>query len=401
MLIQRCRSSGQQILETIQPQVAHLTSFIRQGAWIFGPFGPSPPRDYSEAEINNFVHKHGVLLEVRKKNESRINSAFKYFLSDSEEQATLRSHITQEMKGKLQNPALEDILIPKTGVGCRRPTPGIRYLESLTASNVTLVHGPISAITPTGCIDAAGTTHTLDVLICATGFETSYIPRFPLLGHGGKNLQTEWAVNPQAYLATAAATCPNYFMFYGPNNPWASGSYLSMIDCQAEYMLKLLDRYQSENIHSFTPKAEAVAEFMEHAARILERTVWAEECSSWYKHGERMKKGAEDGGSPPSRLEAAKSLTLWPGSGLHFMEAMAEVRWEDWEVVYRGNRFEWLGNGFSRTEVDAESDLAWYIRERDESPWLSREMRRRVATRKRGRGDCAICSGGEGGEKTV
>jgi hypothetical protein len=49
---------------------------------------------------------------------------------------------------------------------------------------------------------------------------------------------------------------------------------------------------------------------------------------------------------------------LWPGSTLHYVEALIEIRWEDWDVEYSGNRFEWLGNGFSRTEGDGTADWA-------------------------------------------
>ena len=108
------RSSGQQILETIQPIVGHLTSFIRQGAWVFGPFGPGPPRDYSESEIKHFISKPGALLELRKQSETRVNHSFEFFISSSSAQANMRSRLTQEMKRKLQNPALESIIIRLT-----------------------------------------------------------------------------------------------------------------------------------------------------------------------------------------------------------------------------------------------------------------------------------------------
>ena len=302
------------------------------------------------------------------------------------------------MREKLQNPALENIIIPSTGVGCRRPTPGINYLETLTAKNVTVVHGDITQITADGCIsssDSGGTLHPLDVLICATGFDTSYVPRFPLIGQQGISLAEQWATHPRAYLAVAAAHFPNYLIFYGPGNPFASGPFLATIECQADYMLKLIDRYQSENIRSFEPKAEAVDELAAHAARILARTVWSEDCRSWYQHHHNTnssssssssseKRRHEEDDSAETRLAAAKILTIWPGSGLHYIEAMMDVRYEDWEISYEGgNRFEWLGNGFSRTERDEEADLAWYLGVRDEGGWMSREMRRRALTRKK------------------
>ena len=385
-------SSGQQILETIQPIVGHLTSFIRQGTWTFGPFGPSPQRIYTISEIDKFKNDPAALTAVRKVNESRINRSFPLFMSSSAAQAKLRSQLTGEMKSQLQNPELEAILIPTTGVGCRRPTPGLNYLSAITAPNVTIAYGPISHITPHGatCANNPSIHHELDILICATGFNTSFTPRFPIFNAVGTNLQDEWSpsqsVKPAAYLATAAPGFPNYLIFFGPGNPWASGSFLSMIEAQAEYMLKLVDRFQSENWHSFEPKRVAVEDLMEHAEKVLKETVWAEGCSSWYKRessaGKKqlVESGLEVADEAARRMEAARSLNLWPGSGVHFIESLAELRADDWEIRYKGNRFDWLGNGFSRTEMDPESDVAWYIREKDNGPYLSREKRRRLRT---------------------
>ena len=293
------------------------------------------------------------------------------------------------MKLELEDPALQDILIPTTGVGCRRPTPGINYLSALIAPNVNIAYGPIATVTPHGAISANDPLHhhDLDVLICATGFNTTYTPRFPILNADGLNLQDKWSPErgrPASYFATAAPGYPNYMIFFGPGNPWASGSFLAMIEAQAEYMMRLIDRYQSENWHSFAPKPEVVDELMQYSTKVLKKTVWAENCSSWYKQGKKWSEDyeftGEDGDA--ARQSAAESLTLWPGSGLHFIEAMADLRADDWDIRYKGNRFEWLGNGFSRTESDPDSDRAWYIRQRDEAPPLSREGRRKVRTSK-------------------
>lgn len=57
---------------------------------------------------------------------------------------------------------------------------------------------------------------------------------------------------------------------------------------------------------------------------------------------------------------------------------MKELRADDWDIQYAGNRFAWLGNGFSQTEFDPTSDLACYIRDADDSPFASRGKRREV-----------------------
>ena len=71
-------------------------------------------------------------------------------------------------------------------------------------------------------------------------------------------------------------------------------------------------------------------------------------------------------------------ISLWPSSGLHYVEAISEVRGEDWNIQYKGNRFSWLGDGFSRGEIDPICDLAYYIRDCDEFPRLSRRKRRQA-----------------------
>ena len=129
-------------------------------------------------------------------------------------------------------------------------------------------------------------------------------------------------------------------------------------------MMKLVDRYQTHNIKAFSPREEAVKDFVAHKDHFMEQTVWADPCRSWYKQG------------PDAPITA-----LWPGSTLHYLEAMAELRMEDWDVKYSGNRFAWLGNGYSQTELDETADLGYYIREYDDDEPLSRGKRRKILTK--------------------
>lgn len=43
---------------------------------------------------------------------------------------------------------------------------------------------------------------------------------------------------------------------------------------------------------------------------------------------------------------------MWPGSGVHFREAMTDLRADDYDTQFNGNRFAWLGDGFSQTEKE-------------------------------------------------
>jgi cation diffusion facilitator CzcD-associated flavoprotein CzcO len=56
-----------------------------------------------------------------------------------------------------------------------------------------------------------GTVFKLDAIICATGFDTSFCPAFPVIGKHGKDLRDVWKEEPRSYLSVAASGFPNYF----------------------------------------------------------------------------------------------------------------------------------------------------------------------------------------------
>ncbi|GAB1215549.1 hypothetical protein ATERTT37_004740 [Aspergillus terreus] len=125
--------------------------------------------------------------------------------------------------------------------------------------------------------------------------------------------------------------------------------------------MKLIDRYQTHSTSSFAPQPEAVRDSILYKDHFMKGTVWADACRSWYKP------------TPDGPVTA-----LWPGSTSHYMEAMDEVRWDDRNVRYRGNLFNWMGNGRIQTEVDPTADLGYPIRDKDDGEYMSRGKRLRV-----------------------
>ena len=126
----------------------------------------------------------------------------------------------------------------------------------------------------------------------------------------------------------------------------------------------MINRWQVENIRSFMPKMEAVEDFLAQKDEFMKATVWDENCRSWYKNNDIN----------------AKVSALWPGSSLHYMEAIKEPRFEDWDWRYNGNRFAYFGNGYSQTELDRTCDWAYYIADKDETPYLSTRKAREALT---------------------
>ncbi|KAL3474465.1 hypothetical protein BJX99DRAFT_248248 [Aspergillus californicus] len=342
-------SSGIQILPQVQPTADRLTTFIREPTWVNPSMAGGGQYVYTEEEKARFRDEEKTLLSLRKKNEATMTAAFPMFIRGSNTHAAATKVVGEEMRRKINDEALADKLIPDFSLGCRRFTPGINYLESLTLPNVRTVYGEIVKVTPEGCVTDNGEEHKLDILICATGFDTSFKPRFPIIGRDGKNLHDEWSTDPDNYLGIAAHGFPNFFMFLGPNCPVGVGPVLIIIEAQGTYIGEVLNRWQKQNIKALEPRKEAVSDFIAHKDQLMANTVWTTNCLSWYKNP-----------------QTGKVTALWPGSTLHYLQALSDLRYDDYDVSYSGNRFSYLGNGFSQWELDPSTDVAYYVRDNDD-----------------------------------
>lgn len=229
-------SSGQQLLTAIQPKVSTLVHLIRQGNWITGPFGDAP-RTYSQEEIAEFESNAEKLLAKRKKVEEVINSTFSSFISNSPLQAGMRHCLAQAMESKIASGSLPHQLLPTFAPGCRRPTPGVGYLEALSQPNAEVIVGEIERINERGVIDHTGREHQVNAIICATGFNTSFIPSFKMTGLNGQTLDSLWAEDvTDSYFATTVPFMPNYAVFAGPFSPSVSGSYVRNIGLAPSFL---------------------------------------------------------------------------------------------------------------------------------------------------------------------
>lgn len=167
-----------------------------------------------------------ALLKYRKVLETGFSGLWPVFIADSDTQKATVAGMSMMMKDKLRNETLEELVIPEWGVGCKRITPGVGYLEALGSEKVEVAWGAIEKINESGPVGEDGREHPVDVLICATGFDVSYRPRFPIIGSSGQNLSDVWADIPEGYFGIAAHGFPNYFMIGGPNSPVGNGPVL-------------------------------------------------------------------------------------------------------------------------------------------------------------------------------
>lgn len=217
-------STGIQIVPAMQPLVKELVHIIRSPTWVTPGAasrypslrGGSMPGKFSDEQREHFRNDPESYLAFRKQIEREINSKFQMLVNGTEkaeEVRTLAYESMIELLGPEGAKQYAEKIIPEFPVGCRRITPGVGYLESFTKENVRIItDAKIERVDQTGLVMSNGEHIELDALICATGFDVSFTPRFPIIGRDGVSLTDVWSKNiPYAYLSMAIPKFPNYF----------------------------------------------------------------------------------------------------------------------------------------------------------------------------------------------
>jgi cation diffusion facilitator CzcD-associated flavoprotein CzcO len=204
---------------------SQLTSFIRSQTWISPGPGINEPtandpetdtkHNYAPHVLEKFKSEPEFLLEHRRAVMDRRIDNFKRAHAESDSQAAaialFRKTMTERLGDSEKGKKLAKMLIPDFPVGCRRQTPGPDFLETLIRPNVDVRWDDIAKITEKGILTKTGEELEFDAIVCATGFDTSFQPRFPIIGRNGASLAKQWEEVPEAYFGLAVPNFPNYF----------------------------------------------------------------------------------------------------------------------------------------------------------------------------------------------
>ncbi|KAF8665502.1 hypothetical protein AX16_000517 [Volvariella volvacea WC 439] len=155
----------------------------------------------------------------------------------------------------------------------------------------------IKRATPSGLETADGRHIDLNVIIYATGFDTSRRCNFPVIGHNAVHLNEKHNAHPRTYLSVTV------------DGLQTSSNLECWLDHAVAATLKLLmisiriSRCVSASVnggeHLPSPRAPT--------------TVFSEKCRSWHKADKE-----------------GRVVSLWPGSPLHAAHALAHPLWEDY-----------------------------------------------------------------------
>ncbi|ODV90440.1 hypothetical protein CANCADRAFT_44095 [Tortispora caseinolytica NRRL Y-17796] len=334
-------SSAIQIVPAIQPKVAKLYTTFRNRTWLTPAIAP-PGGDLSRGnfeftleEMQEFADNPDKLRAYRAEIEHQMGAVIKDIMRAGSAASDMYRDICIKLaeKAMSKKPELLNKLLPTWAPGCRRLTPGFGYLEALQEDNVEIQFQGVKEIgSDWAKFDDGTVIDNLDVIICATGFDVSFSPQWTCTGRGGQTLNKLWADIPMAYMGVMAPHMPNYFVMNGPNSPVAHGSVLTTANFAIDWMFKVIDKLAKEEIKSVCPNEQAVHEYNVYIHELLKGSVWAGDCTAWYKYHGYV-------------------TALYPGSTYHYMKLLENPRWEDFDYRYTSiNRYSYLGNGTTRLQ---------------------------------------------------
>lgn len=274
-------ASAIQFVPEIAPKVERLRVLQRSANWML----PKMDRGYGPAERARFS-RHPWLAKLYRwwiwlAFETRW-PVFKgsRWLSERVERLAL-----QAMHAQVKDPDLRRALTPDYPIGGKRILISDDYYATLQRENVELVTTPIDHVEKDAVVLRDGRCLETDVLILATGFQTtSFLAPMRIEGLGGRSLDDEWAEGARAYLGLSVPGFPNLFMMYGPNTNLGHNSIIFMIECQTRYIMDCLGKMVRRDVQAIDLRREVMEDYDAKVQEELAKTVWARTGASWYKN---------------------------------------------------------------------------------------------------------------------
>lgn len=136
-------------------------------------------------------------------------------------------------------------ILPNYSIGCKRRVldPSYIYLSSLHSPKMQLTNTPLVRINEHSVSDSLGNEFPADVIVLATGYQIGgHLAKLSVFGKEGKKLLDYWAGKGavSSYRSTLISGFPNFFVLDGPNSASGHFSVIYTVECQVEYVTKLV-----------------------------------------------------------------------------------------------------------------------------------------------------------------
>jgi cation diffusion facilitator CzcD-associated flavoprotein CzcO len=323
-------ASGVQAVPELAKVADRLTVFQRTPPWMV----PKDDRPYNAIELERFRRNPLAVQRTRWQIWKFQHDNTATFADDPI--VTARTQIaTSFLERTVADERLRRALTPDYPFRCKRVLLGDDYYRALQQDNVELVTDPIERITGTAVRTAAGRVVDADVIVLATGFETSrYLSGIDVIGTGGQRLHERWGADPSAYLGVAVSGFPNFFMLYGPNTNQGGNSIVYILEAGTRLVASAARRVARRGGY-LDVRPEAEKRFNDELSADLERTIWTQ-CDSYFR-------------SPTGRI-----VTQWPYTELEYARRTWRVQTREW-LHRTGIRLP-VGHRLANAEIDDTAD---------------------------------------------
>ncbi|KAL4750544.1 hypothetical protein BDW72DRAFT_111334 [Aspergillus terricola var. indicus] len=314
-------ASGLQIIETLGPQVAHLTVFQKTPNLAT----PMRQKEYSSEQMDDlkrqfypeklrqrnamtgfYAYKNrGTFDDTPTERELFYQSlwdqgglAFWFgnysdLLTSREANLEAYNFWRKTVHRRVADKATAEKLAPAKpphAFGTKRPSLETSYFETFNLPNVELVdvnEDPIVEITPEG-VQTATKLHALDLLVYATGFDalTGSALAIDIVGVNGMRLGSKWDTRidgngVSTALGMMTGGFPNLFFPMGPQAPTALGLSPQLAEIQGEWIANCIDHVNRQGLGRVEATAEGEELWKQEVTAAAERTLFGE-TNSWY-----------------------------------------------------------------------------------------------------------------------
>jgi cyclohexanone monooxygenase len=309
-----CAASATQAIPEIAKDAASMVVYLRTANWVI----PKEDDAYTDAQLEEFRADPGVGLAKRNEYLEWAEAVLTFDKPDllkELEQSAL------ENLAVVEDPETREQLRPKVPFGSQRILFSNDFYPTFNRDNVELVSDAIESITTGGVITVDGRERAADVLVLATGYDTTrFLSVIDVVGRGGVRIEDEWSDGAQAYLGIAVAGFPNLFMLYGPNTN--QGSILLMLEHEVDYIVRKLEHMRDNDLAWLDVRREAMEGYNDALKRHLDSVEVLKTVGTKYYRA---------GFSPTGRI-----VTQWPYT---MAEYAARTRAPD-EDAFEGHRTE-------------------------------------------------------------
>ncbi len=276
-------ASAIQFVPQIAPVVQRLSVFQRSANWMV----PRNNRPYGKREKRLFERFPRVARLYRWWLWFTYEQTFPVFRRNRLMSRLMTYVAERNIRDRVADAALRRTLRPDYPIGAKRILISDDYYQALGRENVEVVTGAIERVTGDAIVTRDGRAVPADVIILATGFDsTSFLVPMRLEGLGGRVLEETWQDGAEAYLGISVAGFPNFFMLYGPNTNLGHNSIIFMLECQVSYITACLRALAARDLAYIDVRAEVMRRFNDELQAVLARRVWATVAKSWYKRAD-------------------------------------------------------------------------------------------------------------------